>query len=207
VTDRLTSKGTVLILVLVAGSTTLISGSRQWASGTVNDVVLGSGTLHGTGSDIAPGVMAAALVGLASMVVAATSGRLPRIVAGWATVLAAVLGVTVIISVLSNPDTALSRLAQAGTGRNGAPGVQGQVGGWAWVALAAMLVMGLGGVAALARGSHWSGLSSRYDAGEGRPKAPGPRSAPGGADEQITGSSTDPTSAWDQLSRGDDPTL
>lgn len=183
VTDRLTSKGSVLVLVVVAASATLISGARQWVSGSVNDAVLGSGAIQGTGSDVAPAVMAAALVGLASAVVAATSGRVLRIVAGWATLLAAALGVAVVVSVLADPDAVLGRLASVGTGRSGALAVHSQVSAWVWVALAALLVMGLGGIAALTGGSRWSGLSSRYDAGQ----------------ESL------PT--WDRLSRGDDPTV
>jgi hypothetical protein len=184
VTGRLTSRGMVFVLVLVAASVTLISGSRQWVSGTVNDVVLGSGALSGTGSDTAPGVMAAALVGLASAVVVATSGRVLRIVAAWATLLAAALGVAVVVSVLADPEAALSRLATAGTGRSGgALAVHGQIGGWAWVAFAAMLVMGVGALAALAGRS--------------------PRGAGGTAGEQGR---TQTASVWDQLSRGDDPT-
>lgn len=184
VSDRLTSRGTVFILVLVAASVTLLSGSRQWVSGTVNDVVLGASALHGAGSDIAPAVLAAALVGLASAVVAATSGRVLRIVAGWATLLAAVLGVAVVVSVLVDPDAALGRLATAGTGRSGALAVQGEVGGWLWVALAALLVMGLGGLAALVGGSRQSARDTKGERGTERP-----------------------ASAWDQLSRGADPTL
>jgi hypothetical protein len=48
-----------------------------------------------------------------------------------------------------------------------------------------MLVMGFGGLAALVGGRHWLGLSSRYEAG-----VPDAGSA----------------SAWDRLSRGEDPT-
>lgn len=195
-TDRLTSKGAVFILVLVAASTTLASGSRQWVSGSVRDVVLGSSVLQGRGSDVAPGVMAAALVGLASVVVAVTSNRALRIFAVWATLLAAVLGVALVVAVLADPDAALSTLATSGTGRIGARVSQGTAGAWAWAALCAMLVMGVAGVAGLVGGSRWSGLSSRYDAGEGSTQDL--RSGPGARGTH---------NEWDQLSRGDDPTI
>lgn len=187
--DRLTSKRAVLVLVLLAASVALVSGSREWVSGSVDDVVLGTSALHGRGSDLAPGVMAAALVGLASAVVAATSGRVVRVVAACSALAAAVLGASVVIAVLADPSAALGRLAAAGTGRGGTLVAEGRVGGWAWAALAAMLVMGAGGLAALLGGSRWHGLSSRYDAGE--PAAV----------------QTPETSAWDQLSRGEDPTV
>jgi len=189
VSDRLTSKRAVLVLVLLAASVVLVSGSREWVSGSVGDVVLGTSALHGRGSDLAPGVMAAALVGLASAVVAATSGRVVRVVAACSALAAAVLGASVVVAVLADPSAALGTLAAAGTGRGGTLAAQGRVSGWAWAALAAMLVMGVGGLGALIGGSRWHGLSSRYDAGE-----PAAGQAPA-------------ASAWDQLSRGEDPTV
>ncbi|HEX7537686.1 MAG TPA: Trp biosynthesis-associated membrane protein [Dermatophilaceae bacterium] len=183
--DRLTSKRVVLVLVLCAAAIILVSGSREWVSGSVEDAVLGASALHGRGADIAPGAMAAALVGMASAVAAATSGRVVRVIAACSAVLAAILGAAVVISVLADPGGALGTLAAAGTGRSGTLVADGRVGGWAWVALAAMLVMGAGGAGALAGGWRWRGLSSRYEAGE-----PGPGAG----------------SAWDQLSRGEDPT-
>jgi hypothetical protein len=188
VIDRMTSKRTVLVLVLAAASIILVSGSREWVSGSVEDVVLGASALQGRGSEIAPGALAAALVGLAAAVAAATSGRVVRLVAACSALTASVLGATVIISVLVDPGGALGALAAAGTGRSGTVVAHGHVGGWAWAALAAMLVMGLGAVGALVGGRRWHGLSSRFDAGE-----------PDTGDASTA-------SAWDRLSRGDDPT-
>lgn len=184
-TARLTSKRMVLVLVLGASCVVLVSGSREWVQGSVDDAVLGASALQGRGTDVAPGAMAAALVGLASAVAAATSGRAVRVVAACSALVAAVLGAAVVISVLSDPGGALGAMAASGTGRNGTLVADGRAGGWVWVALASMLVMGAGGLGALAGGRRWQGLSSRYDAGE-----PGPGHG----------------SEWDQLSRGEDPT-
>ena len=184
-TDRLTSKRTVLVLVLVAAGLVLVSGSQEWVWGSVDDVVLGASALHGRGSDVAPGALAAALVGMASAVAVTTSGRVVRVVAACSMLLAAVLGAIVVIAVMADPSGALGRLAAAGTGRSGTLAAQGHVGAWAWAALAAMLVIGLGGLGALVGGRRWAALSGRYEAGaaeEGR------------------------TTAWDRLSRGEDPT-
>jgi len=183
--DRMASKRTVLVLVLASASIALVCGSRVWVSGSVNDVVLGPGALRGVGSDVAPGALAAALVGLASAVVAATSGRVLRIASACSTILAALLGATVVILVVADPGGALGKLAATGTGRSGVLEASGRVEGWAWVALASMLAMGLGGLGALVGGRRWHGLSSAYDAGQ-RPAAQ--------------------ESPWEQLSRGDDPT-
>jgi hypothetical protein len=190
-TDRLTSKRTVLVLVLVAASVILVSGAQEWVSGSVDDVVLGSGVLHGKGSDVAPGAQAAALVGLASAVVTATSGRVARLVAACSGMLAAVLGATVVILVLVDPGGALGSVAAVGTGRSGTLVAHSRAEGWAWGALAAMLVLGVGSLGALVGRRHWHGLSSRYDAGEPAARHP---------------SAASPVSAWDQLSRGEDPT-
>jgi uncharacterized membrane protein (TIGR02234 family) len=185
VIDRLSAKRTVLVVMLVAASIILISGSQEWVSGSTGDVGLGAGALQGRGSDVASGAMAAALVGLASAVVAATSGTVVRAVAAFCALMAAVLGATVIILVLVDPNGALGNLAAASTGRSGTLAAHGQAGIWAWAALAAMIVMGLGGLGALVGRQRWRGLSARYDSGE-------PPAGHG--------------SAWDQLSRGEDPT-
>jgi hypothetical protein len=185
VIDRLTSKRTVLVLVLGASCLVLVSGSREWVQGSVADTGLGASVLHGRGSDVAPGAMAAALVGLASAVAAATSGRVVRFVAASSALIAAALGAAVVVSVLSDPGGALGAMAAAGTGRSGTLVADGRAGGWVWVAFAAMLVLGAGALGALVGGRRWRGLSSRYDA---------PEPAPGHGSE------------WDQLTRGEDPT-
>ena len=183
--DRLTSKRMVLFMVLVSALVILVSGSREWVWGSAGDAALGASTLQGRGSDVAPGAMAAALVGLASAVAVTTSGRLVRLVAASSALLAALLGAAVVITILSNPGIALGELAAAGTGRSGNVAAQGDVGGWAWVALAATIVMGLGGLGALVGSRRWHGLSSRYDA-------------------PVAGRAAQ--AEWEQLSRGEDPT-
>jgi len=200
VSGRLTSKRTVLIVVMLSASVILISGSREWVSGSLGDAVVGASTLHGKGSDLAPGALAAALVGMASAVAAATSGRFVRVIASCAAVFAAVLGAAVVISILADPGASLGKLAAAGTGRSGTVAADGRVGGWAWVALAATLIMGLGGLAALVGGSRWHGLSSAYDA----PVADQPDQATRLGSKSAR--SRGPESEWDRLSRGEDPT-
>jgi len=203
-TNTLTSKPMVLVLMLMSASVILISGSRVWVSGSAGDAVLGASVLHGKGSDIAPGVLAAALVGLASAVAAATAGTVVRVIAAWSAMLAAVLGVVVIISVLADPGGVLGTLAAAGTGRSGSVVAHGQAGSWAWVALSATLVMGFGGLCALVGASRWNGLSSRYD-----PPVAG-HSSQSSQTSQL-GSTSDlgrrGEVEWDQLSRGEDPTV
>jgi len=194
--DRLTSKRTVLVLVLLGASVLLVSGSREWLSGSVEHGALGVSALHGKGSDVAPGALAAAMVGLAAAVAAATAGPVLRVIAAGAALLAAVLGAAVIIGIVADPSGALGTLAAAGTGRGGALATQGRVGPWAWVALAATSVMGVGGLGALVGGRRWRALSSRYDAPVAS-EVSGPDPARPAARRE---------SAWEQLSRGEDPT-
>ena len=205
---RLSSKRTVLLLVLLAAGVLLVSGSRVWVNGSVDDPVLGASILHGTGSQIARGVLAAALVGAAAVVAAATSGRIVRRLAAAVVVLAGALGAAVIGSVVADPDGALGRLAATGTGRTGDVPAHGSVTLWVWVAALAAVLMTLDGLAALAGAGRWSGLSSRYDAPSADSAAPGADGAmPGAAgptSEQAVRRSRE--SAWEQLSRGEDPT-
>ncbi|MDQ1483725.1 MAG: hypothetical protein QOF35_1801 [Actinomycetota bacterium] len=179
------TKRTVLVVLLAAACVTLVSGSQAWVSGSVDDAGLGASLLRGKGSDIAPAALAAAVVGLASAVATATSGARVRILAACSALSASLLGVAVVASVLLDPGGALGRLAAAGTARSGTLVTHGRAGIWAWVALVAMLVMGLASLGALVAGRTWHGLPSRYDAG--KPKA-------------------GQASAWEQLSRGEDPT-
>jgi len=200
--ERLSSKRTVLVLVLVSASLILVSGSREWVSGSIGDAALGATALHGKGSDVASGALAAALVGLASAVAATTAGPVVRLIAASSALLAAVLGAAVAISVLVDPDGALVELAAAGTGRTGVVIGHGQAGSWAWVALAATLVMGLGGLGALVGSRRWDRLPSRYDApvpGQTSPPDEGPQTGV----EEPRGRESD----WDQISRGEDPTV
>ena len=195
--DRLTSKRMVLVLVMVGAVVILVSGSREWVSGSADSAVLGASVLHGRGSDVAPGALAAALVGLASAVAVATSGTVVRFIAACTALLAAVLSAAVVIGILVDPGGALGDLAAAGTGRSGTVAAHGRAGAWVWVALAAGMVMGVGGLGAMVGARRWQGLSSRYDApvaGEGSQPFTAGKTAPGG------------DSAWDQLTRGEDPT-
>lgn len=196
--DALTTKRMVLLLVLVSAVAILVSGSREWVSGSIADAVLGKTALHGKGSDVAPGALAAALVGLASAVAVATSGKVVRLIAACSALLAAFLGAAVVIGFLADPARALGRMAAASTGRTGTVAAQISVGGWAWVALAATLIMGVGGLASVIGGRRWNQLSSTYDA---------PAADVASRRDSAGQPASSHDSAWDQLSHGEDPTV
>jgi hypothetical protein len=185
---RLTSKRVVLLVVLVGAAVLLVSGSRTWVSGSVSDAVLGASLVHGTGSQVAPGVLAAALVAAASAVAAATSGRVVRVVALAAMGLAALLALYVIGTVVAHPSVALGRIAATSTGRTGSVPAHGVVTVWVWVAGLAAVAVAFGGAGAMLGARRWSGLSSRYDAPvtAGEPTA-GEPIAGELTDEELTG--------------------
>jgi uncharacterized membrane protein (TIGR02234 family) len=197
VIDRLTNKRIVLVLVLLSASVILVSGSRRWVSGSLDDAVLGAVALHGNGSQVAPGALAAALVGLASAVAATTGGTRVRILSACAALLAAVLGAAVVISIMVDPGGSLDKLASVQTGRAVSGVARGGTEVWAWVALAATFAMGLGGLGALVGAPRWGGLPSRYAAPGASERAPTDAGGQGATRQE---------SAWDQLSRGEDPT-
>ena len=212
---RLTSKRTVLLLVLLTAGVLLVSGSRVWVNGSVDDPVLGASILHGTGSQVARGVLAAALVGAAAVVAAATSGRIVRRLAAAVVVLAGALGAAVIGSVVADPDGALGRLAATGTGRTGDVPAHGSVTLWVWVAALAAVVMS----PRRPRGPRRRGPMERAVQPVRAPSAGGAAPGADGAVPDTAGATPDaagPTSeqavrrsresAWEQLSRGEDPT-
>jgi len=63
---RLTSKVSVILRALLGAGTLLASGGRTWVTGTVDDPVLGASRGTGTGSQVASGVVALALVAAAA---------------------------------------------------------------------------------------------------------------------------------------------
>jgi uncharacterized membrane protein (TIGR02234 family) len=189
---RPTSKATVLLLALVGALIVLVSGSRTWVSGTVNDAVLGASQIVGTGTQVASGVTALALVAAASALAAATSGRVVRRVA------LLVLGLTglglglLVAKVVIDPSGVMGAVAARALGRTGTVHTQVSATGWPWLCLvaAALLLFAAGG--GWVGASSWRGLGARYEA-QGATAA-GPRGQRVGSD-------------WDRLDAGDDPTV
>jgi hypothetical protein len=92
---------------------------------------------------------------------------------------------------LTDPESALGRVAAAGLGRTGVVRTTADVSAWAGLAVAAGLVLGAAtGLAAVAA-RRGSGLSSRFDKEATRPS---------------TDRGTHRT-AWEELSEGRDPTV
>lgn len=179
-------KRTLVLAVAVSVALLMFAATRTWITGTVSDAVLSDVRVSVGGSQAAPVVFGAALVGAAAGIATLTAGRLGRWVAAVFVLLSGLLAVTGVLLVVADPAGPLSDQAAATTGRTGGVAAHGSLTPWPWVALLAGVGLSLAGCYALLAVRRLSGLSGRYDA----PAAHSDR----------------PLSDWDQLSAGLDPT-
>ncbi len=204
-TVRLTSKRAVSTAVAVPGLLLLLATTRTWLTGRSAEPLLGGGVVTATGSQVAPGVVALALVGLVALVTTLTGGPVVRRVSSVVLLLAAAGSVALTVPPLTDPEQALGRVAAAGVGRTGVVRTTADVSGWAWAALVAGVVLFLASLLAAFAAGRWAGLSSRFDV----PVDESSDAPPVGESEpppDATGRGTHRTT-WDELSEGRDPTL
>lgn len=176
-------RGVLVILVILGALVVVVTASRTWLNGSVDDVVLGARSVDATGAQAAGGVVALALVVVAGAIASATAGPRARIAALVLTALAVLAGVVSVGRVLLDPNSVLGPIAAAAAGRSGSLEVHSTVNAWPWVAILGFAVAGVA-LAGLTRARRAApGLSSRYE-------------APGRVAE----------SDWDQLTAGEDPT-
>jgi uncharacterized membrane protein (TIGR02234 family) len=187
-----TSKAGVVLLALLGAGVLLVSGSRTWVSGTVDDAVLGASRVTGTGTQVASGVIALALAAGAAAVASTTSGpRVRRVTL--AVVLLAAAGEALFIGrVLLDPSGVLGSVAAASTGRTGTIETNAHVTSWPWLALTAVALLVAAGIGGWVGSRRWHGLGARYEAPAS--EAAGPRG------QRVA-------SDWDRLDAGEDPTL
>ena len=204
-TTSLTGKRAVSVAVAVPALVLLLATTRTWLTGRSADPLLGGGVVSATGSQVAPGVVALALVCLVALVTTLTGGPVVRRVSSVVLVLAAAGSVALTVPPLADPEQALGRVAAAGLGRTGVVRTTAEVSGWAWTALVAGIVLFLATLLAAVAAGRWSGLSSRFEVPvdeSGEPATVGePEPAPA-----ASGRGTHRTT-WDELSEGRDPTV
>ncbi|WP_068401034.1 Trp biosynthesis-associated membrane protein [Kribbia dieselivorans] len=187
--SRLTSKGSVVVLAIVAAVVLMAAARQPWVTGTVNEVA--ASRVEATGSEVATGLVALALAAVASAIVAATSGRIVRlitVVLFWAC-LAGLVATTV--RVIADPTGVLGGIAAVRTGLTGSIETTARLTAWPWVALFGEALFAVAGVATLVGMRRWKALGSRYEV-DGQDVA-------GARGERVS-------SDWDRLSAGDDPT-
>lgn len=176
-------RGVLVLLVVLGALVVVVTASRTWLTGSVDDVVLGQTSVSATGAEAAGGVVALALVVVAGAVASAAAGPRVRVVALVLTGLAALSGIASVARVVLDPDAVLGPIAAAAAGRTGSLETSSAVNAWPWVAILgfALAALALAVLATTRRAVR--GLPARYD-------------APGRT----------PQSDWDQLSAGEDPT-
>jgi uncharacterized membrane protein (TIGR02234 family) len=189
--SRATSKLAVVLLALAGSGLLLASGGRVWVNGTVDDAVLGASRISGTGSEVASGVVALALVGAAAALASATSGavvrRLTLVVLALAGAAEAVVAARVVVA----PEDSLGSIAAKAAGRTGSIETHATATAWPWVCVVAAVLLVLAAVSGWLGASRWRGLGARYEA---------PATSAGARGQRVA---TD----WDRLDAGDDPTV
>jgi hypothetical protein len=171
-------KTLLLVTAVLANALILAAWTQSWLSISLVGVGPHSGALDVVGSVAAPALSALALAGLALVAALAIAGPVFRIILG---VLEAVIGVCVAISAITVLNHSTVDLVAATS-----------LTAWPAVALALGIILGLAGLATAVTHRMWPGPSRKYQA----VRFTQVESAP----------SADPVGAWDDLSRGDDPT-
>jgi uncharacterized membrane protein (TIGR02234 family) len=180
----------VVLLALVGAGLLVISGSRVWVQGTA-DVLLGPTRIEGTGSQVASGVVALALVAAAAAVASTTAGAVVRRVTLVVLALAGVGEIVLVGRVLLDPAAALGGVAARSAGRTGTVETHASVTVWPWLCLVAAVLLVVAAVGGWLGAGQWRGLGARYET---------PGATAGARGQRVA-------SAWDRLDAGDDPTV
>ena len=172
----------------------VLTGARPWVSGTVHDAVLGTSLVTATGTQVAPGLSALALVVAAAAVATATGGRAVRLVSVVLGGLALAGLAALLVRVAADPSGLLGPVAAASVGRTGSLATTAGVTVWPAVGSAGVLLAAVGWAGGLLGARTWASPSPRYE-------------RRGGAGEAVTGPRGQRVSSdWDRLSAGIDPT-
>jgi uncharacterized membrane protein (TIGR02234 family) len=188
-----------ILLLAIAGGLGVLAATQNWYVLHLAQAAGHPDPLPVPGSHAAPALTALSLAGLALAGALALAGRLIRIVLA---VLAALLGLCVLISAIgamSNPAATGIAVVTKATGVGGDAQVVRLISSvdasaWPVVAVVSGALFVLLGVAVVVTGSRWPGTSHRYEA---------VRLAPSNRPANARDAAIDD---WDELTRGDDPT-
>lgn len=187
------------LLAALGGAVLLIGSSQEWVGGRVVDPVLGTTTLSVTGTEAGRTLVAGALLAGASVLGGLVGARPVRVVAGLCLLGAAVLTGQPALRSLTDPDAVVADAAASLPAYAGASVVTTEAAGataWPWLALAGAVLLTLGGLALLVRTVR--GTDTARAAPDSAASADRAGAAGTGAARQD---------AWDELTRGEDPTL
>ena len=186
--------GAAVLLCLVGAFLVLVGAGRSWATVAVAaSDLLPARSVGVTGSDLAPGLQALGLVGLAGVVAVAATRGWGRLAVG---LLLLVAGAGVVaLAVAASTDLAEAALTSDPVREAG--GGSGEVARTAWPLVTGLggALLALAGVLVAGRGRRWAGLGQRYEAPSARE----------GAAPAATAAPTE-RALWESLDRGEDPT-
>lgn len=185
-------KSTLILLAVLAALAVFGTTTQTWIH-----VALGQGEVAQTdldipGSKAAVAVSALALVALAGSLATSIAGKIARYITTAIMALSAVGIAAVVLGVLTNPVAAA--MAEVGA----ATGIEGQDANatttiFPVLAMVAAVILGIAALLVLWYGRSWS-VRTKYDAA---------KETPANTDDEPI----DEIDRWDQLSRGEDPTV
>ncbi|WP_051274337.1 Trp biosynthesis-associated membrane protein [Cellulomonas sp. URHD0024] len=191
-TERATrrrGRGRAAALLLVLAGVTALAAVPVWFTTSGSTALEGTVEIAVHGTDVAPGILAAAVAMLAAAAAISLVGRVGRWVVALVVAGCGVLVVATTASALSDPAAAVAPVVAAHTGVGHLSGPVA-TSAWPTVSLVVGAVDVLAAAWLLVASRQWSGPTRRYQA------TPDPAAPAGAADERAD---------WDALSRGDDP--
>jgi uncharacterized membrane protein (TIGR02234 family) len=181
-----------VLLALLGGIVAWVAAGRVWATGTAGEAP-STLPVSATGNDLSAAVTALGLTALAGALALLATRQLPRRLVG-GLLAAAGLGIAVNAVGARGASHAAHVLGEkAATKGFATSAVAAHSASWWLLAVVGGVLVTLAGVAAVARGGSWPGMSSRYENA----------AAPATARAADTGTAKD---LWDALDRGEDPT-
>jgi uncharacterized membrane protein (TIGR02234 family) len=198
---------TAVLWAIAAGAIILGTGAQTWVQASQISGLQGT-TVTATGNQAAAVVPAMALVGMAAGIALSMARRIGRWVASVLLVLAGAATAWASLQAALDPASAAHAQVSQTSGTTADAGAYA-VTVWPWLTLVAGVLLALCGVAVLLFGRGWT-TTRRYDtAAAGRAGTAAGTARP--ADGQDTGPAgdtgpVDEIDAWDDLSRGQDPT-
>ncbi|WHS28017.1 Trp biosynthesis-associated membrane protein [Auritidibacter ignavus] len=199
---KIFSRRNTVLLVLALGAVALICATQTWVRATEIPQTLDA-EITVSGQDVSPVTMAMALVALAAAIALTIVRTVGRWVIGVLLILVGAMLAWACGLVLADPVGSIQPAVAEYTGLAQDPGpVQVTVAGW--ICLIVGMGLALLGVVVLVAGRHWSLSSSRKY--ENATTTAQPESGTSGTLSSPQPSRTAEIDAWDELSRGQDPT-
>jgi len=183
-------RGRWVVVLLVAAAATASSTVPAWFRATGSSALAGDVEVGVTGGQAAPGVLAAAVVLLAAAAAVGLVGRVARWVVVVVVAAAGAVVVASVVGVLQDPAPVATVVVAAATGVSALTGPVAAT-PWPWVACALGLLDVLASLGLARASAQWGATSRRH--------------VPT-ASTTAAGEVDDDRSAWDALTRGDDPT-